>query len=117
VQPHGDLLTARQGFQLLPGKEVEALRGSKFASSGMRDVTAELQSIRVSFVDDPCLRGVNEDSSEAKPHSIAVGALTILPRSDKRAFAHDLNAFAEHFIHRRGSVLSSRASNSATRER
>jgi hypothetical protein len=83
VQPHGDLPTVRYRFQLLPGKKKKALRGSKLTSNGMRDVTAELQYISVSLVDDPCLRGIHKDSPEAKPHSLAVRALTILPRSDQ----------------------------------
>jgi hypothetical protein len=99
VQSHRDLPAVRHGFQLLLGKKEKAFRRSKLATNGMRDVTAGFKGIRVSFIDDPRLRGIHKDPPEAIPHPLAGAALAILPGPDERAFVHASGALVELLIH------------------
>jgi hypothetical protein len=81
------------------GKKEEAFRRSKLATNGVWDVTAGFKLIRVSLIDDPRLRGIHKNPTEAMPYPVAGAALPIFPGPDERAFVHASGALVEVLIH------------------
>jgi len=114
VQIDRNLSAIGHGLQFLPGEKEKAFRRIKLTPNGEWDAAVGFKRIRVGFVDDPCLRGVHEDPAETLPDAIAETSLPILPGPDERPFMNLTGARVQFFVHRFGSVLSSRARSSAT---
>ena len=114
LQPYGHLCALDDGFQVFSGKDEKSFGRIEFPSDGMREATAGLQHFRVGLANDPCLGRIRKNPSEPMPDPFAGGSLAILPGADERLFAHVTDTRVQLLIHRFASVLSSRASRSAT---